>query len=72
MLFFDEATSHLDIAGESVVNDSIAALAITRVIVAHRPEKIASADRALVLDTGCLEEVRAVDPNHRRQLPVAG
>ena len=52
ILFLDEATSHLDIANESAVNAAIAALCITRVIVAHRPETIASADRVIVLAGG--------------------
>lgn len=52
ILFLDEATSHLDISCEQRVNDAIRGLNITRVIVAHRPETIASADRALVLEQG--------------------
>ncbi|MBS0446817.1 MAG: peptidase domain-containing ABC transporter [Proteobacteria bacterium] len=52
MLFLDEATSHLDVAGERRVNDAVRALALTRIIVAHRPETIASADR--VIDLGRL------------------
>ncbi len=45
ILFMDEATSHLDIYNESKVNSNIKSLNITRVIVAHRPETISSADR---------------------------
>lgn len=52
ILFLDEATSHLDIAREAMVNSEIKGLAITRVIVAHRPETIASADRVIVLAEG--------------------
>jgi len=52
ILFLDEATSHLDIARETMVNNAIKNLAITRIIVAHRPETIASADRVIVLDNG--------------------
>ena len=44
ILFMDEATSHLDTANETLVNEHIAKLDITRVIVAHRPETIKSAD----------------------------
>lgn len=43
ILFMDEATSHLDVASESMVNDHINQLAVTRVLVAHRPETVASA-----------------------------
>lgn len=52
ILFLDEATSHLDISCEKRVNQAIKRLNITRVIVAHRPETIASADRVIVLDAG--------------------
>jgi ATP-binding cassette subfamily B protein RaxB len=45
----DEATSHLDLRNESVINQSISGLSITRVIVAHRPSTIASADRVIDL-----------------------
>jgi ATP-binding cassette subfamily B protein RaxB len=50
ILFLDEATSHLDVARERSVNDAVSALQLTRIIVAHRPETIASADR--VVDLG--------------------
>lgn len=59
LLFLDEATSHLDVACERTVNDAVKALSLTKVIVAHRPETIASADRALVMDCGrIVEELR--------------
>jgi len=49
ILFLDEATSHLDVGRERSVNDAIRRLKLTRIIVAHRPETIASADRVIVL-----------------------
>ncbi len=49
ILFMDEATSHLDINNESHINQAISNLSITRVIVAHRPSTIASADRVIDL-----------------------
>lgn len=45
LLILDEATSHLDVDLEKRVNSSIRELSITRIIVAHRPETILSADR---------------------------
>lgn len=51
-LFLDEATSHLDVDSERLVNEAIQQLKITRIIIAHRPETIASADRVLVLQGG--------------------
>jgi ATP-binding cassette subfamily B protein RaxB len=52
ILFLDEATSHLDVDKEQQVNHAIKALKITRVIIAHRPETIASAGRMIVLSDG--------------------
>jgi ATP-binding cassette subfamily B protein RaxB len=52
ILFLDEATSHLDIAREQQVNASVKSLNITRIIVAHRPETIATASRVIVLENG--------------------
>ena len=60
ILFLDEATSHLDVACEKLVNDAVRALRITKVIIAHRPETIASADRVLVMEAGRI--VREVNP----------
>lgn len=59
LLFLDEATSHLDVMKERLVNDAVKALSLTKVIVAHRPETIASADRVLVMEQGrIIQEVR--------------
>ncbi len=49
ILFMDEATSHLDVVNEAVVNQHIQQLQITRVLVAHRPETVASAGRQINL-----------------------
>ncbi|MES2673861.1 MAG: peptidase domain-containing ABC transporter [Pseudomonadota bacterium] len=49
ILFLDEATSHLDSQAESLVNKHIKQLDITRIIIAHRKETIASADRVVDL-----------------------
>ena len=52
VLVLDEATSHLDVAKEREVNQAIMRLKITRIIVAHRPETIAAADRVVTLVRG--------------------
>ncbi|SIO28990.1 colicin V processing peptidase. Cysteine peptidase. MEROPS family C39 [Burkholderia sp. GAS332] len=52
ILVLDEATSHLDVQREQQVNAAVSALQMTRLIVAHRPETIASASRVIVLDAG--------------------
>jgi ATP-binding cassette subfamily B protein RaxB len=46
----DEATSHLDVLRERLVNHAIQQLQLTRIIIAHRPETIAACDR--VVDLG--------------------
>lgn len=56
ILILDEATSHLDLARERLINEAILAQPVTRIIVAHRPETIAAADRVLVLQDGRLSE----------------
>jgi ATP-binding cassette, subfamily B, bacterial CvaB/MchF/RaxB len=52
ILILDEATSHLDIGNEKLVNDSVKNMQLTRIIVAHRPETIAMARRVIVLEQG--------------------
>jgi ATP-binding cassette subfamily B protein RaxB len=52
ILMLDEATSALDIERERVVNQGVRQLALTRVLVAHRPETIASAGRVIALQEG--------------------
>lgn len=52
VLVLDEATSHLDVLNERRINQEIKNLNITRVIVAHRPETISSADRVINLYQG--------------------
>ncbi|TQI78156.1 ATP-binding cassette subfamily B protein RaxB [Serratia fonticola] len=51
ILFMDEATSHLDLENEAMINKAISSLKITRIIVAHRPSTIASADRVIDLNS---------------------
>ena len=58
ILFLDEATSALDVDRERLVNQAIAQLRLTRVIVAHRPETIASADRVIVLQQGAAQTLQ--------------
>jgi ATP-binding cassette subfamily B protein RaxB len=59
ILFLDEATSHLDIEKEEQVNHAVKALKMTRVIIAHRPQTIASASRVIVLMGGkIVQDVR--------------
>ena len=67
VLLLDEATSDLDVANEKLVNAAIRATRVTRVIVAHRPETIRSADRVINLD-----EIGGHAVAHLSALPGAG
>lgn len=57
ILLLDEATSHLDIYREKAINDAIRQMNITRIIIAHRPETIMSADRIFVVANRQINEV---------------
>lgn len=52
ILVLDEATSQLDVVKEQLINAAIKELNITRLIVAHRPQTIASVGRVIRLDDG--------------------
>jgi ATP-binding cassette subfamily B protein RaxB len=61
ILLLDEATSALDVDHERRVNSQIRRLNLTRIIVAHRPETIASAARVVVLHGGRVaQDLRSV------------
>lgn len=64
ILVLDEATSHLDIVNEQLVNAAIKQIAMTRIVVAHRPETIASAQRVVVLEQGKIVRDLAQPPLH--------
>jgi ATP-binding cassette subfamily B protein RaxB len=57
VLALDEATSHLDIGNERRVTDALATMPLTRIIVAHRPETIAGAQRVVGVTGGRAVEV---------------
>jgi ATP-binding cassette subfamily B protein RaxB len=64
ILFLDEATSALDVQKERAVNEAIRALNLTRIIIAHRPETIASAERVIVLQGGRVAQDLRRDQRH--------
>jgi ATP-binding cassette subfamily B protein RaxB len=72
LLFMDEGTSHLDIDTERQVNEAVKALGLTRVIIAHRPETIASAQRRLALRDGALDDWHESSTATRVRHPVIG
>jgi ATP-binding cassette subfamily B protein RaxB len=47
VLALDEATSHLDMHNEHAVSQTLSQLQLTRIVIAHRPETIARADRQI-------------------------
>jgi len=49
ILFLDEATSHVDVMQEKAINDVLRQLGMTIVMIAHRPETIQAAARAIDL-----------------------
>ncbi len=65
LLIMDEGTSALDVAIEREVGANVRSLGITRIIVAHRPETIRTADRVISLDKG------RVAGDLRRDLQIA-
>lgn len=55
-LLLDEATSHLDVESEIIISQTLRQLGIPVLLIAHRPQTIASADRVLYLAEGSLSE----------------
>lgn len=60
MLLLDEATAHLDLARERQVNSAIRDLQVTRVIIAHRPQTTAQADRIVTIEGGKLTGITQI------------
>ena len=56
-LLLDEATSHLDVESEIQISQTLRQLGLPVLLIAHRPETIASADRVLYLSDGNLREL---------------
>ena len=52
ILLLDEATSALDSLSQSAVQESLARLDATRVVIAHRLATVRDADRIVVLERG--------------------
>ncbi|PSV09691.1 peptidase C39 [Photobacterium kishitanii] len=57
LLILDEATSSLDVHTESLVCQTFRDIDLPILMIAHRPETIASADRVLLLQNGLITEV---------------
>jgi len=50
ILFLDEATSHLDAALDSRISETVGALKMTRVVIAHRAETIRASGRPIFVN----------------------
>lgn len=55
LLALDEATSHLDLINEKMITQRLDALKVTRIMVAHRPETVANADRVIFVANGSVQ-----------------
>ncbi|MCR6476504.1 peptidase domain-containing ABC transporter [Variovorax sp. ZS18.2.2] len=66
ILLLDEATSHLDIENERIVSAAIKSLNITRIIIAHRPETVLSADRVMLMEGGAIKS--SLDPIEAKKI----
>jgi ATP-binding cassette subfamily B protein RaxB len=69
ILFMDEGTSSLDVETERRVSARIQGLGLTRIIIAHRPETIATAQRRLIIDSAGIVEQECF-PRQGLPMPV--
>lgn len=61
ILLFDEATSALDNATQAIVAESLAAVAATRILIAHRLSTVIGADQIYYLENGRIVEAGTYD-----------
>jgi ATP-binding cassette subfamily B protein len=66
ILLLDEATSSLDTATERRIQDHLAGLRCTRIVIAHRLSTVRAADLILVMDQGAVVERGEHDELMRR------
>lgn len=59
LIVMDEGTAHLDIKTEALVNQAISDMGITRIVIAHRAETIAAANRQTSVAGGKLVELHS-------------
>ena len=72
ILVLDEATSHLASGTEQAVNSAIRQIALTRIIVAHRSETIAMAQRVVMLDQGRIRRDMTAEQERKTGDPADG
>jgi len=64
ILFLDEGTANLDMLAERRIMDAFNELAVTRIVVAHRPTAIEGANRVFTVERGTVAE-RPAEPAGR-------
>lgn len=64
ILLMDEGTANLDPENEDKILDAIAALEITRILIAHRPRTLEKADRVFHLDAGSIKQQSKRTPGY--------
>jgi ATP-binding cassette subfamily B protein RaxB len=70
IIFLDEATSHLDVKNEQIINGNLKAMNITLVVIAHRIETIRSADKVFDILNKSFVQLPA-DLGHRLNAKMA-
>jgi len=60
ILALDEATSHLDEDNERAINAGLVELRMTRLVIAHRAETIAAAQRLAVIRNRAIVDIRSL------------
>ena len=64
ILIMDEATSHVDVACERKINEALAAMFNTRIVIAHRGETLSVADRLLICFEGAVKVAKLLKPTN--------
>lgn len=67
VLIFDEATSSLDNITQAKINENIAKMNCTRIIIAHRLSSVKNCDRIYVMDKGRIVETGTFDELMEKQ-----
>jgi ATP-binding cassette subfamily B protein RaxB len=63
VLALDEATSHLDLINERAVVARLGQMELTRLVIAHRPDTLAAAERLIVIHAGQFTEISREPPS---------
>lgn len=71
VLALDEVTSHLDLLNEQAIGEVLAAMRLTRIVIAHRPDGTGDAQRVIQVCNGVVaQQSRDVSVAHRSAVVV--